>query len=142
MVLISELADFQAWRLRQVIEEVFAARATHELPTQVPPPPPQWTRPYRGWIQIPGVDTGKWHGFSIRFSPASKRSTGGIVKRPRGGFRRHVWRTIGPLTWLNGDMSSAAASASVHRAEHCASKWPLAFHRRRLSSLLGAWVPI
>jgi hypothetical protein len=56
MVLISELADFRAGRLRQVVEEVFATRATHELPTQLPPPPSRWARPYRMLAIEVGVD--------------------------------------------------------------------------------------
>jgi len=65
MVLISELADFQAQRLCQVVEGVFSTRTTHELPTRFPPPSSQWARPYRIWppkwgsIQIRGMDTGK-----------------------------------------------------------------------------------
>jgi predicted nucleotidyltransferase component of viral defense system len=62
MVLISELADFRAGRLRQVVEEVFATRATHELPTQLPPPPSQWARPYRTLATEVGVDPDPWHG--------------------------------------------------------------------------------
>jgi predicted nucleotidyltransferase component of viral defense system len=62
MVLISQLADFQAWRLRQVIEEVFATRATHELPAQLPPPPSQWARPYRTLATEVGVNPDPRHG--------------------------------------------------------------------------------
>ena len=62
MVLISELADFHARRLRQVVEEVFATRATHELPAQLPPPPSQWARPYRTLATEVGIDPDPGHG--------------------------------------------------------------------------------
>jgi predicted nucleotidyltransferase component of viral defense system len=62
MVLISELANFQASHLRQVIEKVFATRATHELPAQLPPPPSQWARPYRTLAGEVGVDPNPRHG--------------------------------------------------------------------------------
>jgi predicted nucleotidyltransferase component of viral defense system len=62
MVLISELADFRAGRLRQVVEEVFATRGTHELPLQLPPPPSQWARPYRMLASEVGVDPDPRHG--------------------------------------------------------------------------------
>jgi hypothetical protein len=62
MVLISQLADFRAGRLRQVVEEVFTTRATHELLTQLPAPPSQWARPYRRLATEVGVDPDPRHG--------------------------------------------------------------------------------
>jgi predicted nucleotidyltransferase component of viral defense system len=47
MVLISELATFEASRLLEVIERLFAARATHDLPAALLPPPGNWAGPYR-----------------------------------------------------------------------------------------------
>ena len=46
-VLIADLASFEATRLREVINRLFAARATHSAPQEVPPPPADWSRPYR-----------------------------------------------------------------------------------------------
>src|SRR5437870_13609162 len=39
MVLIAELAWFEATKLREVINRLFAARATHLAPQELPPPP-------------------------------------------------------------------------------------------------------
>lgn len=47
MVLISELAAFDATRLRETIERIFDERGTHPVPTTVPSPPTDWARRYR-----------------------------------------------------------------------------------------------
>jgi predicted nucleotidyltransferase component of viral defense system len=46
MVLISELASFEAGRLQDVISRLFEARDTHALPDSLSPPPSDWARPY------------------------------------------------------------------------------------------------
>lgn len=46
MVLISELAAFDATRLRETIVRVFGERGTHSVPTTVPSPPTDWARRY------------------------------------------------------------------------------------------------
>lgn len=46
MVIITELTTFEAGRLRDAIELVFANRATHETPFAIPEPPHEWARPY------------------------------------------------------------------------------------------------
>lgn len=47
MVLIGELATFEPTRLRHVITGLFDARGTHPVPTILPAPPADWSRPYR-----------------------------------------------------------------------------------------------
>lgn len=47
MVLISELAAFDATRLRETIVRIFAERVTHPVPTELPSPPTDWARRYR-----------------------------------------------------------------------------------------------
>jgi predicted nucleotidyltransferase component of viral defense system len=47
MVLISELASFDAVRLRDVIDRLFQARGAHSVPQSLPGPPGDWSRPYR-----------------------------------------------------------------------------------------------
>ena len=56
IVLMSELAAFEVDRLREMIVRLFEARATHELPTSVPPPPRDWSRPYRALAEEVGLD--------------------------------------------------------------------------------------
>jgi predicted nucleotidyltransferase component of viral defense system len=46
IVLISELAQFDAGRLREEIRAVFEHRATHPVPAALPAPPKDWNRPY------------------------------------------------------------------------------------------------
>lgn len=46
MVLIAELATFNATRLHDVISRLFAVRGTHPLPAALPLPPRDWARPY------------------------------------------------------------------------------------------------
>lgn len=46
IVLISELAQFDAVRLRHEIGDLFERRATHAVPDALPAPPKDWDRPY------------------------------------------------------------------------------------------------
>jgi predicted nucleotidyltransferase component of viral defense system len=46
IVLISELAEFDAERLRGEIRHLFEHRATHSVPDALPAPPKDWARPY------------------------------------------------------------------------------------------------
>jgi len=46
IVLISELAQFDAGRLREEIRALFEHRATHPVPAALPAPPKDWNRPY------------------------------------------------------------------------------------------------
>lgn len=46
IVLISELAQFGAARLRHEIHDLFEHRATHAVPDALPAPPRDWDRPY------------------------------------------------------------------------------------------------
>jgi hypothetical protein len=52
----------RAQALGAVVEEVFATRVTHELPTQLPPPPTKWARPYRTLATEVGVNPDPRHG--------------------------------------------------------------------------------
>jgi hypothetical protein len=47
IVLIGDLARFDAKRLRAVIDAVFSARATHPRPKRLSKPPTSWAVPYR-----------------------------------------------------------------------------------------------
>jgi hypothetical protein len=56
IVLMSELASFGFEPLRDVIVRLFAARATHDLPTSLPTPPRDWAVPYRALAEEVGLD--------------------------------------------------------------------------------------
>ena len=56
MVLISELATFDAARLRETIGRVFEERGTHSVPINVPSPPMDWARRYRTLAQEVHID--------------------------------------------------------------------------------------
>ncbi|MBI4311120.1 MAG: nucleotidyl transferase AbiEii/AbiGii toxin family protein [Chloroflexi bacterium] len=56
LVLIASLFSFQAGRLRRALESTFGARATHEIPSSLPPPPAQWRVPYRRMAGEVGLD--------------------------------------------------------------------------------------
>lgn len=56
MVLISELAAFDATRLRETIVRVFNERGTHSVPTVVPSPPADWARRYRALAEEVHID--------------------------------------------------------------------------------------
>jgi predicted nucleotidyltransferase component of viral defense system len=63
MVLIAELASFEATRLREVINRLFAARATHLAPQELPRPPADWSRPYRTLASELGIDPDPGGGY-------------------------------------------------------------------------------
>jgi len=46
LVLIGELAEIDAERLRHALETTFELRARQSLPNALPSPPPSWARPY------------------------------------------------------------------------------------------------
>lgn len=46
LVLIGELAEIEATRLRHELETTFEQRARQPLPNALPPPPSSWARPY------------------------------------------------------------------------------------------------
>jgi len=56
MVLIRSAAAFNAGRLREELARTFAARGTHDLPIALPPPPEDWTVPYRALALEVGLD--------------------------------------------------------------------------------------
>lgn len=56
IVLLSELASFDFEPLRDAILRTFGARESHELPGSLPPPPTEWTLPYRALAQEVALD--------------------------------------------------------------------------------------
>lgn len=46
LALLGTVRSIEAARLRAAIEQTFAFRATHDCPTTVPEPPPEWRGPY------------------------------------------------------------------------------------------------
>lgn len=57
VLLISELAAFEAADLRELVEALFAERATHELPDSLPGVPADWARPYAAMAAEVGLGT-------------------------------------------------------------------------------------
>lgn len=55
LVLISDLAQLDAERLRHALRSTFEKRARQALPESLPPPPRQWARPYAEQAQEVGV---------------------------------------------------------------------------------------
>jgi len=56
LVMMSSLFSFQAGRVRQALQAVFAVRGTHALPASLPPPPPRWRAAYRKMAAEVGLD--------------------------------------------------------------------------------------
>ncbi len=56
LAVMSSQFAFQARRLRRALEVTFASRATHTLPSALPPPPSQWRTPYRRMAIEVGLD--------------------------------------------------------------------------------------
>jgi hypothetical protein len=56
MLLIADLARFDATRLRKIIDAVFSARATHPVPRELSSPPGNWRVPYAALAQEVGLD--------------------------------------------------------------------------------------
>jgi hypothetical protein len=55
LVLIGDLAQLDAERLRGALESTFDTRASQPLPDAVPPPPQSWERPYAELAREAGV---------------------------------------------------------------------------------------
>lgn len=55
LVLIAELSQLDAARLRAAIDSTFARRATHPIPTAFPTPPADWTPQYRQLAETVGI---------------------------------------------------------------------------------------
>ena len=62
LVLIGDLGELDADRLRHALRATFAGRAAQPLPSAVPPPPTTWARPYaemaRGMGMAENLDKG------------------------------------------------------------------------------------
>lgn len=56
LALVAQMFNVDADRLRRAIEDVFAARASHEPPPAVPAPPAQWRVPFGRLAQAVGLD--------------------------------------------------------------------------------------
>lgn len=56
LALVAQMFAVDADRLRRAIEDVFAARASHEAPQTVPAPPAQWRVPFGRLAQALGLD--------------------------------------------------------------------------------------
>ncbi len=56
MVVIASLFPVRADRLKQALELTFAARHSHSLPGQLPPPPKDWVRAYDRLASELGLD--------------------------------------------------------------------------------------
>lgn len=63
MLLIADLAQFDSTRLREIIDAVFSARATHPVPGELSPPPGNWRAPYAALAQEVGVEPELAAGF-------------------------------------------------------------------------------
>lgn len=55
LVLLATHEPFLARDLRNALDETFSSRATHPLPAALPPPPPEWERPYIEMAQQIGI---------------------------------------------------------------------------------------
>jgi hypothetical protein len=56
LILISSNSSLDADRLRHAIDDTFASRATHDVPSALPLPPDGWATPYRTLAAETGVD--------------------------------------------------------------------------------------
>jgi Nucleotidyl transferase AbiEii toxin, Type IV TA system len=56
IVLIRSAASFEAGSLRRALEATFKARVARDLPTALPPPPANWSAPYRRLATEVGLD--------------------------------------------------------------------------------------
>lgn len=57
LVLISELASFDATSLQRAILQIFTVRGTHPVPETLPPPPPDWSTPFGELARTVGLPT-------------------------------------------------------------------------------------
>jgi hypothetical protein len=55
LVLLATHEPFIARDLRAALDETFSSRATHALPSELPPPPAEWARPYADLAKQVGI---------------------------------------------------------------------------------------
>jgi hypothetical protein len=55
LVLLAAHEPFVAEELLAALEETFSSRGTHPLPSELPPPPEEWARPYRELAEHVGI---------------------------------------------------------------------------------------
>lgn len=79
LVLIGELAEIEATRLRQELEATFEQRARQPLPNALPSPPSSWVRPYAVLAREVGVavDIEAGHAAAARLLDPVLRSEAG-----------------------------------------------------------------
>ncbi len=80
LVLIGEMAELDAERLRHAIATVFEGRASQPLPNAVPPPPSSWGTPYAELARQVGIETDLGAGHSAAahlLDPVLRSEAGG-----------------------------------------------------------------
>lgn len=65
LVLIASRFQFEASRLRLALDATFGARRTHQLPSTLPPPPPEWRLGYRRMAAEIGLETELSSGYEL-----------------------------------------------------------------------------
>ncbi len=85
LALIVETAALDAGSLRAALDCVFTRRATHTLPATLPPPPADWSTPYRAMAKQVGVNP----------DPAIRTPRGRSL--PGSGDERPSRRTLGSI---------------------------------------------
>jgi len=93
LVLIGSFARLDANRLREALDRIFAARATHPLPKALPAPPERWRTPFRIMAMEVGLDPDLrvGHGLAARLVDPVLQ---GKVKNSRWDPAAFAWVTL------------------------------------------------
>jgi hypothetical protein len=52
ILLLAGLGEITAWELRSALRIIFEFRGTHDLPSNIPPPPEEWRQPYQALAEL------------------------------------------------------------------------------------------
>lgn len=91
LALITRTAALDALALRQALDVTFAARATHALPAALPPPPPDWTRPYANLARELGIDPDLVSGYGLVTALLDPLLSAVAVVSARWDPTTHMW---------------------------------------------------
>jgi predicted nucleotidyltransferase component of viral defense system len=94
VALIGQIAQFDARRLRDAIERLFARRATHAVPASLPSPPSSWAAPHARLARKVGLD----EDLAVTVSECARFLDPVLARAAAGEWdpSGHVWRASGP----------------------------------------------
>lgn len=91
LAIMRSAAAFDAGRLRSALDQTFLSRGTHPLPAKLPPPPSEWTTPYRRLAKDVGLDPSIQIGYKRSGAFLDPVLSGSVTEDAQWNDQRGKW---------------------------------------------------